>query len=111
FETVVPLAARLEWNDVPARTAAPRLPMTGDTVAWLAGTETALRRGDALLFVSAANEGDFRRLTAVEPRFNENRTRVAWAEPLVRNATKVFALRVVTGLFGHNAPLPGLLAN
>ena len=109
FETSAPLTARLEWNEVPARTTAPRLPQAGDTSAYLSGTETALRRGDAVVFLSAANEGELRRLIDVDADFDAKRTRITWSGALVRTASKVFAMRVVTGLFGHNAPQKGLL--
>ena len=128
FESTADLVARLAWNALKPRLSAPRLPVFGDRVAWLAGTGTNLRPGDAILLVGKEREDaprdnhwDFRRLIEVEPddlpERGRERTRIAWAEPLgsvtprmlPAAEPKVHALRLRASLFGYNAPHPASL--
>lgn len=119
FETVEPLAARPEWNAMRALSDDDVVPGFGATHTWLAGLDTQLKVGDALLFVGAefqADTGserwDLRLLSAVQPDADGNRTRVAWQEPLgsvsplvhPAAAPTVYALRQRAAVFGHNAP-------
>ncbi len=111
FETVEPLEARAIWNELHPRITEFRLPSKGDTDAWLTGTDTNLKVGDALLFVVAGNNFDLSRVTKVEPDFDAKRTHVTWA-PALNNATNatVHAMRVQTPLFGAGAADPNTLA-
>ncbi len=121
FETVEPLAdARAAWNAMQPWLTEPRVPISGDTEVWLAGSALNLKAGDALLFVGkdflqdpTSDHWDFRLLTAVEPDTDAGRTRVAWALGLKAvfpasdpsRQPVVYALRKRAAVFGHNAPL------
>jgi predicted phage baseplate assembly protein len=126
FETVEKITARTEWNALKPQMTQTVVPQFGDTRAYLRGTATNLKPGDAILLVGSEREGDpgserwdFRRVTAVIPDFDAGRTRVEWAEglgtakPHVLPSTnpKVYALRVRASLFGFNAPHPLTLSN
>lgn len=119
FETVEALEARWPWNAMRAMPDEERVPGFGARETWLAGTSTQLKSGDMLVFVGpqfdaapASNRWDRRVLTAVEADDANQRTRVAWQEPLgsvtpfVRPAHPpvVLAMRERAAIFGHNAP-------
>jgi len=91
----------------------------GATATWLAGVDTQLQPGDALLFVGAefaadptSDRWDLRTVTEVQADAAARRTRVAWAEPLgsvapasgTAAAPTVYALKARAAVFGHNAP-------
>jgi predicted phage baseplate assembly protein len=119
FETVEAIEARAEWNAMRPSLSAPQdLGMTS-TEVWLAGTDTALRPGDAILLVGAERESnagdehwDLRRVARVVPDFDARRTRVVFGPGLGSHdpfsapaaAPKVYALRTRAAIFGHNAP-------
>jgi Baseplate J-like protein len=121
FETIEAIEARPAWNALRPQLTRLRLPAAGDTSLYLQGVTTNLRSGDALLIVGEQNENEsqippweFRRLTAVEPDPQADRTLVRWQVPLQNtfSATEplgpgpqVYALRLRAALFGHNAPL------
>jgi predicted phage baseplate assembly protein len=118
FELVEALEeARPEWNAIRPWLSERHDPVEGDSEAWFAGVETLLQPGDGLLFVgqdflAGANDGQwqFRTISIVEPRHDEEVTRVAWAIPLTNvlaapSPTFVYAMRGRTGLFGANAPI------
>ncbi|MBW4700964.1 hypothetical protein [Micromonospora sp. RL09-050-HVF-A] len=63
FETVTPLLARPELNAVGLRVTAPRAPRPGDATLYLAGTDTVLTPGGALL-VLGPDWFDVRRVRA-----------------------------------------------
>jgi predicted phage baseplate assembly protein len=127
FETVEKITARVEWNAIKPQTTQAFVPKFGDTHAYLKGTATNLKPGDAILFVGPEREADpgserwdFRRVTKVTPDFDANRTRIEWAEGLGTTTPhlvlpsanpKVYALRLRASLFGFNAPHPATLSN
>ena len=128
FETLADLDARVAWNTLRPRLTRPVTPGNGDVSTWVAGTP-ALQVGDALLFAGRerwdvnftggfdadTNRWDFRRVTAVEPSLDGQRTRIAWSEGLdgvadpggqATAGLKLFQLRDRASLFGYNAPHP-----
>jgi predicted phage baseplate assembly protein len=124
FETVQAAEARAEWNALKLKTTVPQVLASGSTTAWLSGAGLNLNVGDVLLFVGQEREQattstrwETRRVTQVTADAVNNRTLVAWAEPLAAvNPTgqpvqplKVYALRKRAALFGYNAPDPTLL--
>jgi predicted phage baseplate assembly protein len=127
FETVEKITARVEWNAIKPQTTQAFVPKLGDTHAYLKGTATNLKPGDAILFVGPEREADpgserwdFRRVTKATPDFDANRTRIEWAEGLGTTTPhlvlpsanpKVYALRLRASLFGFNAPHPATLSN
>jgi predicted phage baseplate assembly protein len=120
FETVEPIEARPEWNELVPRQTAPLVPFFGQTEAYLEGVATNLAPGDAFVIVgderagSASSERwDFRIVDAVELDHERAVTRVTWigglgtAKPHVEPATKharFNALRLKGTLFGSTAP-------
>lgn len=119
FETVEGVEARPEWNAMRALPDEDVVPGFGATETWLAGLDTQLKVGDALLFVGSefiadplSDRWDLRVLSAVQPDAEANRTRVAWLEPLgsvspamqPAVAPVVYAMRQRAAVFGHNAP-------
>ncbi len=124
FETVEQIEARAEWNAMRPRLTTPQTLVSDSTGAWLDGTGTDLKIGDALLLMDAGRartssdeHWDFRRVTSVRPDHDNQRTRVEWERglgsqsPLMTPATpiSVFALRTRASLFGYNAIDPKLL--
>ena len=120
FETVEAIVARPTWNAVRPWLSQASLPARGATSAWLAGVNTRLRPGDALLFVGDeyftnhdANQWDFRILDNVATDVAADRTFVSWRRPLgsidpPQNPAAVpraFALRRRAAIYGHNAPV------
>jgi len=120
FETVEKIEGRAEWNTMtPALTAPQAFSAPNVSELWLAGIETGLRVGDAVLLVGterAATAGDdhwdVRLVSAAEIQFDEKRTHVLlsgslrslgpasdWSGP-----PAVYALRTRAGIFGNNAP-------
>lgn len=125
FETADDLVADVASNEVPLRRYETQT-LTGETTwADLAGTTTGLRVGDPLLIVyadssSSRTKAAFRTVRAVEPHpatgeLDWARTRVTWdarlsepelpiPEELEGIASGVYALRLTSPVFGHNAP-------
>lgn len=127
FETVESIEARIEWSALKPQMTETFIPQFGDTHAYLKGTNTNLKPGDAILLVGSEREGntssdswDFRRVTVVTPDFSAGRTRIEWAKPLGTNwphvvlpaaSPNIYALRVRGSFFGYNAPHPLTLSN
>jgi hypothetical protein len=127
YETIEKIEARAEWNALTAQRSEVKVPDFGDRALYLKGIATNLRPGDAILLVGEERENnptreewDFRRVTAVTPDNEGNRTKVEWADGLgtvsprlVLPAAepKIFALRVRASLFGFNAPHPKTLSD
>ncbi len=126
FETIEKITARASWNALTPQQSKFVYPKFGDTAVYVEGLNTNLKAGDALLFIGGereknpANEQwDFRRITRVDGDAANNRTRIAWREPLgstkpfVKPAAqpKIYALRQHANVFGYNAPDWRLLAN
>lgn len=121
FETVEPVDARGEWNQMKPRLTELLMPEFGSTTIYLEGTTTNLKPGDPLLLVGQeraekrdSNRWDIRPVAAVEPDVNNQRTLVRWIEPLgsvtppmepAEKGLKVYAMRLRASLFGYNAPL------
>jgi baseplate J-like protein len=120
FETIEQIEARAEWNILRPRLTEQQTVRKELKHLLLAGVNTGLQPGDAILVVgderlkqSDLEEWDFRFLRTVEPRPAEGNTLVTWdkglgnhwppASPALLNA-QVFALRQRAALFGHNAP-------
>jgi hypothetical protein len=123
FETTAPLDARVAWNALAPRQSVFRPPQNGDTGLWLAGIQTGLKTGDAVLIKSnvtvsgqPAEYKSFRKLTGVSPDATSGRTYISFAPALAMaagataQAHAVFAFRARTSLFGWNAPHPSLLS-
>jgi hypothetical protein len=128
FETIAPVTARPAWNAMQPWLNETAQPATGATFTYLAGVNTNLRVGDALLLVGAdflqdrtRNQWDFRVLDRVTPDPANDRTYVHWSRPLgslsppqrAAAQPQAFALGQRAAVFGHNAPAPPviLLAN
>jgi Baseplate J-like protein len=124
FETAAPLTARIAYNALPAVTTNPVNWRAVTTSLWLEGISTALKPGDAILFVdidrvahAGSDRWGLRTVTAVTLDTTAGRTRIVWDEPLsdsfCQNATTVQlqAMRKRASLFGVNAPDPRLLPN
>jgi hypothetical protein len=108
FETGSDLVARIEHNALPAQTTVPLDFSLVTTALWVAGTATALKQGDAVLFVDQnRTAGDssapwaWRSLTSVTPDAANARTLLQWTEPLTRER---FALFEQFGLGGQLIP-------
>jgi hypothetical protein len=123
FETIAPLFARKEWNELHAKSAAFILPYFGMTQIHLQGTTTNLNPGDLLLIVGqervdnpGSENWDLRRVKALQTFPNSDAAKAYTAvtldhplgssaphvEPAKKNP-KVFALRQRAALFGANA--------
>lgn len=125
FETLEPLEARAAWNDLrPRRTQAQQLG-PGDTTLRLAGLQTSIQRGDALLLVGEERESDtgskrwdVRQVQSVDrvtDREDPARsyTVVTWEPGLdtgnwqrmaSSEVARAYVLRLRGNLFGYNAP-------
>jgi len=121
FETVEEIEARSAWNAMPARATKLQVPGMGSTSTYLDGIALNLKPGDALLLAGGdvlGDHWDMRILSEVEPQPAENRTLVAWLEPLGSAEWGVtpadppvpFVLRKRLNVFGHNAPMWGSLS-
>ena len=124
FETVEEIEVRAAWNAMPARRTKTQLLGFGATSVFLKGTATNLRKGDILLLVGServskpgSERWDVRRVIAVAPDFDADRTLVTWDRGLgsfdppsyPAKAPEVYALRLRAGLFGYNAVDPRTL--
>jgi hypothetical protein len=122
FETVEKIEARVEWNTMKPPMTQVAIPVFGTTYVYVQGTATNLKAGDAILFVGGEREADagserwdFRRVEAVIPDHNADRTRIEWVDGLgtasphivlPAASPKLYALRQRASLFGYNAPHP-----
>ena len=119
FETVEAIEARPAWNALRPWMSEIVAPARGAMSTYLAGVNTRLKPGDALLFVgdeffqnNAANQWDFRILDRVAADVPNDRTFVSWRRPLgsidppqnLAAQPRVFALRRRAAVYGHNAP-------
>ena len=126
YETVAPVVARKEWNELPIRHSARQPLAYGERTLELAGTQTRLQPGDALLLVDDARVNnpdslawDLRFVQTVAVQTDANgtggRTRVTLDTGVVDTAglplagpdgggLRVFALRRRARAFGYNAP-------
>ncbi len=121
FETVEKIEARKEWNSLKPRLAVQQELTWGATELYLAGINTRLLPGDAILLVGMEREKkfvserwDFRILKTVTPfpEKEKNYTVVTWEtglghdKPPVDPSDKprVFTFRQRAALFGYNAP-------
>jgi len=119
FETVETIDARAGWNAPRPWMSDVVMPVRGAVSTWLAGVNTRLKPGDALLFVGDAyfrdnntNQWDFRILDRVTADIDGDRTFVSWGRPLSAidpplnpaARPRVFALRRRAAVYGHNAP-------
>jgi hypothetical protein len=125
FETVADIAARVEWNAIPAQQSEPVRIWARRKELHLAGTGTQLQAGDAILFVGAENDQslqsnrfEVRWLDRVDVDATRNTTRIAWLPALadwwsndITHGVRVHALRQRAALFGNNAPDPRLIFN
>lgn len=127
FETIEDLETRVAWNALRPRLTRPVLPGNDDISTWIEGTPS-LQVGDAIVFISRErgdeafgsfdNESslwDFRRITAVEPSADGQRTKITWDSALNSVANfgsdptpglRLYHLRDRASLFGYNAPHP-----
>ena len=127
FETIEQIEARVEWNALKPLMTQPQTINTNTTQLYLAGTNTQLQPGDAILLVGSeriqdkgSERWDFRILQTVETDSAQKRTRIAWPTalgkvlpPMSPAATdvKIFALRQRAALFGNNASDPRILSS
>jgi len=125
FETVAAITARVSWNAIPAQQSEPVRHWAHRTELHLAGSNTQLQKGDAILIIGAENDDgltndrwDIRWLSEVEVDVTGNVTRIVWPNRLDNkwaanpaHGIHVYALRQRAALFGHNAPKPQLIFN
>lgn len=125
FETSEAFEARIDWNALKPRTTEPDIIEAGTQQLYLAGVDTQLKPGDAILIVGPEHESDapgskrweLRILQTVIPVPEANYTLVAWEEglghevgdavvtpPAASAAADVYVFRQRLALFGHNAP-------
>jgi Baseplate J-like protein len=119
FETVEAIEARPAWNALRPWMGDVVMPVRGTVSTWLAGVNTRLKPGDALLFVgdeyfrnNNVNQWDFRILDRVAADVDGDRTFVSWRRPLgsidpplnPAARPRAFALRRRAAVYGHNAP-------
>ncbi len=123
FETSAPIQAKADWNAQPVQTGNGWSPQTGDTGVYLAGTNTQLNPGDAILIVGderllslSSEHWDLRFVTTVTPDAVNKRTFVQWGKGLgggsegpAQTNPKFYALRQRAALFGYNAVDPNML--
>ncbi len=125
FETVEEIEARVEWNAVPAQTTLAWHPKFGDKSLWLAGVNTGVQAGDAILIVgqerlddAGSERWDIRLVTRVTEDKVRQRTRLEWSNGLgsgyphvepANAGAAVYVFRQRAALFGHNAPDPRLM--
>ncbi len=124
FQTSADILAKPDWNTLPVQAGIPRTPAAGDTSLYLAGTNTQLSPGDALLIVGderlnnpESGVWDLCHVVSVQPDTVNQRTLVTWAEALgsatgsgpSQTNPQVYALRQRASLFGYNALNPDLL--
>lgn len=116
FETIEKIEARVEWNAIkPQLTILQELSVNMDTI-WLKGTDFNLRKGDMLLIVAKSDSGlkaAIRRLKNVDLDMEDKRTMVTLevfsdqdvaVSKIALSVSGVYALRVKSAPFGHNAP-------
>jgi hypothetical protein len=122
FETIEPIEARIEWTALRPRTRQTQPIYSGQTELYLAGVNTRLVPGDAILIVGderlgnpttspAKERWDFRILETVTVLPDLKMTHVTWSKGLgaysiapAQANVKCFALRQRANLFGYNAP-------
>jgi predicted phage baseplate assembly protein len=118
FETVESITAYRDWNAIKARSTHLLAPVAGQTVFYLQGATTELKKGDPVLIIGderianpANNNWDFRRVLSVSTDSINQWTIVTldrgigspFAQPARKNA-KFYALRQRAALFGYSAP-------
>ncbi|MGH4024793.1 MAG: putative baseplate assembly protein [Pseudonocardiaceae bacterium] len=118
FETSEEITADAARNEIALRTRWPQKIETGRKDLYLAGVDTGLRPGDAILLVgdgTNSDQWDFRILLSVTPLPSSapdepSTTRIAWdvqlgtAYPPEAQQPTVYAFRLRAALFGYNAP-------
>ena len=119
FETVEAIEARPTWNALTPWMSEAIAPARGAVSTYLAGVNTRLKPGDALLFAGdeffadhTANQWAFRILDRVAVDIATDRTFVSWRRPLgsidppqkPAAQPRVYALRRRAAVYGHNAP-------
>jgi hypothetical protein len=111
FETIESIEARAEWNAIKPKLTELRMPDKPDSQIYLKGINTNLKKGDPLLFIWE-KKWDFRRVSAVEAdpiasrtvvRFDPKLEKKEDLSNLFEEGLKVYAMRLQTALFGHNA--------
>lgn len=125
FETVEAVDARVEWNAIPAQTTLAWHPKFGDKSLWLAGVNTGVQAGDAILIVGqerldnpGSERWDIRLVTRVTEDKVRQHTRLEWGNALgsgyphvepANAGAAAYVFRQRAALFGHNAPDPRLM--
>ena len=126
FETSADILAKPDWNALPVQRTQVWSPQLGHTSVYLQGIATQLQPGDFVLIVGDErlgdknkNNWDVRIVTTVQADTLNNRTLVAWDEPLgcdgdhptepAKIHARVYALRQRAALFGYNAINPLML--
>jgi hypothetical protein len=121
FETSVEIIARVEWNAMRARQSEAVTIEAGLSELYLAGTNTQLQPGDAILILeqdTTVNRWDIRWIDRVEQNTAGNLTHVTclarlgstWPTSLASTiGARVFVFRQRASLFGNNAPDASLL--
>jgi hypothetical protein len=117
FETIEPVTARAAWNALRARRTRPTQLTAGRSDAYLTGTGFNLRPGDRLLLAttgtSTTGPSMVLTVTGVSVDAVANTTHVTWTPELkadrIPTSPGLYALRPALSVFGHNAPLKGLI--
>lgn len=121
FETQMEIVGRARWNALRPRLTEPMTIQAGVDTLYLAGTDTRLAPGMALLFVALASEADpagatydlryvqtvepFTPPTPSDPRPAHTRVTLdqAIASLAVSDAAEIYVMRQRAAAFGHNA--------
>jgi phage-related baseplate assembly protein len=127
FETSVEIIGRVEWNAMAVQQSEAVNIEAGLSEFYVAGTDTQLQPGDAILILGAERHPtsnkvrwDVRRIDAVGLDRARNLTHVTCLAQLGSNwptdrvsaaGARVFALRQSAALFGYNSPDANLLHN
>lgn len=119
FETGEEFEARVAWNELKPVTTAPHVLELGTQELYVAGVDTRLQTGDAILIVGderndwpGSERWDLRLVDTVTIYPEDGYTKITWKtelgheRPLVEPADNpvIFAFRQRARLFGHNAP-------
>jgi Baseplate J-like protein len=125
FETTAAITARVEWNAMAAQTTESIAIAPGLTQLYIAGVNSSIQPGDAILLVGRermqdvnSDRWDVRWLDAVEADATLGITRLAWSEglgnawsPPTAQGIHLYVFRQRATLFGSSAPDPLLLGN
>ncbi|MDJ0784948.1 MAG: putative baseplate assembly protein [Desulfosarcinaceae bacterium] len=114
FETDEAITARVAWNALRPRQTIPYPPDEGASDIYVAGSDTGLREGDRLLFVSPERRDDktsdqwlLATVRKVDPDHGHSRSHVSFdpplAAPLAQAGFELYGMQAKAAIYGHNA--------